>query len=70
MSADTLRFDYLIECSALMESYSRSLAEAAYRGNEQHAREYFKCLQRVGKDLDRTLKEIEAQAKADRKEAA
>ena len=70
MSHDPLRFDYIIECSVLMESYSRSLGEAAYRGNEAQTRAYFKCLQMVARDLNKTLCEIEEQAKAAKKEAA
>ena len=70
MSRDPLRFSFIIELSVLMESYCRSLGEAANRGNEAQTRAYFKCLQAVARDLNRTLCEIEEQAKAAKKEAA
>ncbi len=67
MSHDPLRFHYLTECAELMRSYSVCLGEGAARGNEAVVRAYFEALRQVGKDIDATLREIEA---AGKKEAA
>jgi hypothetical protein len=63
MSHDPLRFAYLTECAELMRSYCVCLGEGASRGNEAVVRAYFEALRAVGKDIDTTLKEIEASAK-------
>ncbi|MEN9393195.1 MAG: hypothetical protein RLZZ104_1538 [Pseudomonadota bacterium] len=70
MTDDPLRFDFIIECSQMLGSYSRSIDEAAFRGNEKAVRVYFECLRAVAKDLEKTLREIEQAQQQQAKEAA
>lgn len=64
-----LRMDFIRECADLMESYSVCLSEAARRGNHESARIYFECIRTVGRDLAKTLAEIEASEKQQDKAA-
>ena len=59
-----LRLDYIRECADLLASYAVSISEAAYQGNPERVRAYFDCLRLVGRDINRTLSEIEAAEKA------
>jgi hypothetical protein len=71
MITDFLRFDYIIECSEVIEAHARMLGDAASTGNESAARAHFECIRLAAKDLDKTLREIERQTeKPKAKEAA
>ena len=59
MTHDPLRFDFILESSELLASYSISLSEAAHRGNAEACRAYYRCLQAVARDLNKTLVEVE-----------
>lgn len=57
--SDPLRFDFIVECSELLASYSISLSEAARRENEASCRCYFDALRAIARDLNKTLVEVE-----------
>ena len=69
MTHDPLRFEFVVECSELLASYSISLSEAACRSNEQSCRAYFEAIRAVARDLNKTLSEIESGAAKARMEA-
>lgn len=67
---DALRFTYLLECAEHMRRANERFREAAWDENPDAARAYFEAMRSIGRDIETTLREIEAGQKPAAKKAA
>ena len=64
-----MRFMFLLSCAEELESYAKSMGEASWRQNAHSTRVYFDCIKAVGRSINATLAEIEAEEEAEKKKA-
>lgn len=58
--ADWLRWQFIHECAETIAEHADMLGHCARTGNDVSARTHFECIRLTAKQLEKTLKEVEA----------